>query len=745
MKRGADVSSDHHLVLTTMRLRLKRYTNANRARTRYNIGLLKNKDTLAAFQVSLSNRFQLLQDLIETEDIEAHWEHSKKLWHDTCDEVLGKKKTQHKEWISADTIQKLEVRKEKKTALNMSRTRAAKAKAQAEYTVAEKEVKRSIKKDKRDHIDNLASQAEQAAGEGNLKDLYLITKKLTGKFQQTDKPVKDKNGNPLTTTEEQLKRWAEHFRELLNRPTPEAPPDVPPAETDLPISCDEPSKAEIRKAIRALRNGKAAGPDEIPAEAIKADMETAVSILHSLFRKIWEEEEIPAQWKEGTIIKLPKKGDLRDCNNYRGIMLLSVPGKVLNRVLLERMKEAVDHKLRDQQAGFRSNRSCADQIATLRIIVEQSLEWNSPLYINFIDYEKAFDSVDRDTLWKLLRHYGVPEKITSLIRCIYQDMNCRVTHAGQLSECFEVKTGVRQGCLLSPFLFLLVIDWIMKTTTTGRNNGIQWTLLTQLDDLDFADDLALLSHNHSQMQDKTTRLENASAGVGLKINRKKTELLKINTTASTPVIVSGEPIREVESFVYLGSIIDAQGGTDRDVKARIGKARAAFVTLKNIWRAKDIKTSTKLRIFNSNVKSILLYGCETWRTTKTMQQKIQTFINTCLRHIFNIRWPEKIRNEELWEKAGQEPVVKQILRRKWGWIGHTLRKPASSTTRQALTWNPQGKRKRGRPRSSWRRDTEAELKLQGANWTGVARAAQNRVCWRGVVDGLCSAWSDGPK
>nr|KAG5691347.1 hypothetical protein BaRGS_033396 [Batillaria attramentaria] len=232
--------------------------------------------------------------------------------------------------------------------------------------------------------------------------------------------------------------------------------DIPPAETELPINCDKPSKAEIRKAIVTLRNGKAAGPDEIPAEAIKADTETAVNMLHSLFSKIWEKEEVPAQWKEGIVIKLPKKGDLRDCSNYRGIMLLSVPGKVLNRILLERMREAVDPMLRDQQAGFRRNRSCADQIASLRIIVEQSLEWNSPLYINFIDYEKAFDS------------------------CTYKDMSCRIAHAGQLSESFEVKTGVRQGCLLSPFLFLLVIDWIMKTTTTGRKNGIQWTLWAQL-------------------------------------------------------------------------------------------------------------------------------------------------------------------------------------------------------------------------------------------------------------------------
>ena len=85
-----------------------------------------------------------------------------------------------------------------------------------------------------------------------------------------------------------------------------------------------------------------------------------------------------------------------------------------------------------------------------------------PLYINFIDYEKAFDNVDRETMWKLLRHYGFPKKIISLIRCTFQDMSCKIVHAGQLSESFEVKTGVRQGCLLSPFLFLLVIDWIIK-------------------------------------------------------------------------------------------------------------------------------------------------------------------------------------------------------------------------------------------------------------------------------------------
>ena len=221
--------------------------------------------------------------------------------------------------------------------------------------------------------------------------------------------------------------------------------------------------------------------------------------------------------------------------------------------------------------------------------------------------------------------------------------------------------------------------------------------------------------------------------------------MKINTTANTPVTAGGEPIREMESFVYLGSVVDQQGGSDRDVLTNIGKTRAAFVMLKNIWASREISMRTRLRIFNSNVKPILLYGCETWRTTQTMQQKIQTFFNTCLRRIYKSQWQEKIRNKDLWKREGQEPVAEQILRRKWGWIGHTLRKPASSTTRQVLTLNPQGKRKRGRPRNSWRRDTEAELKQQGTNWTGMARAAQNRVQWRGVVDGLCSTGSDGYK
>ena len=106
--------------------------------------------------------------------------------------------------------------------------------------------------------------------------------------------------------------------------------------------------------------------------------------------------------------------------------------------------------------------------------------------------------------------------------------------------------------------------------------------------------------------------------------------------------------------------------------------------LKKVWTSKEISSETKMTIFNSNVKSVLFYGCETWKTAGKVQRRLQTFFNSCLRGIFGIRWSDRERNEVLWERTGQEPVSKQILKRKWSWIGHTLKKPPNNTTGQAL-------------------------------------------------------------
>ena len=178
-------------------------------------------------------------------------------------------------------------------------------------------------------MENLAKEAEEAAGNRNMKQLYDITKKLARKQRQAERPVKDRNGKTLVGMEQQLARWAEHFEELLNRPSPQNPPEIMEMENDLPITCEPPTKEEIRAAILKARNGKAAGPDGIPSEALKADMHTVVEMLHQLFSKIWESEDIPDNWKEGHIIKIPKKGDLSRCDNYRNITLLPTKQKYL--------------------------------------------------------------------------------------------------------------------------------------------------------------------------------------------------------------------------------------------------------------------------------------------------------------------------------------------------------------------------------------------------------------------------------
>ena len=120
------------------------------------------------------------------------------------------------------------------------------------------------------------------------------------------------------------------------------------------------------------------------------------------------------------------------------------------------------------------------------------------------------------------------------------------------------------------------------------------------------------------------------------------------------------------------------------------------------------QTEDKLRILKSNVQSVL-YAAVTWRTTDTYTQKVQAFINSCLRRILRIQWPDTISNKNLWQETGTSPIGLEIKKRCWNWIGHTLRKPTNNVTRQALRWNPQGKRKRERPRNTWRRDLEVDI------------------------------------
>jgi len=159
---------------------------------------------------------------------------------------------------------------------------------------------------------------------------------------------------------------------------------------------------------------------------------------------------------------------------------------------------------------------------------------------------------------------------------------------------------------------------------------------------------------------------------------------------------------------WAGSVLSTTGGTDQDVEARLGKARLAFRAVDKLWTSQIFGRAMKVKTFNSNVKAkaVLLYASQSWTVTQMTVDRIQVFINKCLRRILNIHWPDRITNKELWKKTSKQPVLEQLRRRKWNRIRHTLRRSDNSIAKQVLQWMPQGHRGRGRPRNTWKRNLE---------------------------------------
>ena len=243
---------------------------------------------------------------------------------------------------------------------------------------------------------------------------------------------------------------------------------------------------------------------------------------------------------------------------------------------------------------------CTDKIFVLRTIVEQSLEWNSSQYINYIDFEKAFHSIHHPSLWKIIQAYGYPQKVINILKDMYADNQCCVRYDSQHSEWFHVKTGVRQGCVISPVFFLVIIYWVMRRATAERPRGLVWGHTARLEDCDFADDIALLSHT------QTNKVNQIACSVGLKIHPNKTNVMKLKNRSATKSSIRGTELEEVKDFKYLGSYISADSDIEREISTRIGLAAAAFNKLRNISKSSLLQTNTKLTIYRSNVRSALL-------------------------------------------------------------------------------------------------------------------------------------------
>ena len=741
--RGADIGSDHDLLRGILQIRLKKQVKHEKKIPKpYAVEKLKEFDKAREYQLELQNRFQQLE---EATDLEAQWSMFATAVNQAAQKTVGRRRGSRREqWLREPTWKLIDERKIAKGRRDAALTEEERKRTDATYRQLDRQVKKGCRRDRRAWLERKGEEAEEAAGRNDARALYRIVRELTGVRSNSSMPVRDKNGKTLITSDEQEKRWVEHFRETLNQPAPTALFDFDTESADtgtLFQVCEDPiTENETKDAIKALKNNKAGGLDEIPAELLKFGEHSMIVALTRLMNRCWAARQVPLDWQRGVIVKLPKKGNLTDCYNWRGITLLSVPGKVFCTVLLRRLRQSIDSVLREEQAGFRSNRSCAEQIFTLRNIIEQCLEFQKPLAVNFIDFQKAFDSVHRESLWSIARSYGIPESFIGIFKGLYANSrSCVRTESGS-TEFFDIFSGVRQGCILSPLLFLMAVDFVLKKTADGAGRGIPWTGGSRLKDLDFADDIALLAEDSADLQELTTSLKQNAEKIGLRISTKKTKVMKISGIPgpATVIKIDQHTLDEVDHFTYLGSILSDSGDIKLDINSRIGKASAVFQRMHPIWSNSSIGTNIKLRLYKSVVLPTAIYACETWKRTATTDRCLNTFHQRCLRRILKITWQHRVRNEEVLRRAQTRTLGEIVSERRLRLAGHILRLPDHRPSKMAMSWTPPGgKRKKGRPKTTWRRTLQDDLRFAKTTWCGCQRVAEDRQRWRKLVD-LCS-------
>ena len=306
---------------------------------RYDANKLKEKNVLESFMITLQDRYQALEEESpdgeeEDEDkIEKEFHIMEEAYTKKAEEVLGRPRKKIKPWKTEESWALVDQRKEINKKILSTHSERIKKRLRTEYKEKSKEVKRSIRSDKRKWMDGITSEAEDAARKQQMRTLYRLTKVPCNERPKSSTAILDKSGNLVSGKKEIQARWTEHFREVLNR---EELTDPITMEDECvfqlgklieEIAITEPTIGEVKAAIERLKNGKSPGVDSITAELLKAYKEFSAAKVHQLEEKVWKHEKIQDKWKRGLIIKLPKKGNLKECKNWRGITLLSVVGK----------------------------------------------------------------------------------------------------------------------------------------------------------------------------------------------------------------------------------------------------------------------------------------------------------------------------------------------------------------------------------------------------------------------------------
>ena len=604
----SNVGSDHRLVASKIRLSLRKKAIPKKIQPNWSV-LRTDSNLQDKFTVAVKNRFSALstEDL---EDPETEISDPTKLYGDwikaikeTSEEQLPKIEKRQKADPSKDpriTDARSEV-KESYSSYRMDPTedhryqvKLAKDNLSKMYDVVQEE----ILEEKIVRVENSHKRAKH-------KQSWNLINEIAGRKRAAGSQIKGKDA------EERVESWKEHFKNLLGQPPSVTDEDeeIPRIHPDLNIPTNPFSRLELASAIKEIKEGKAFGEDGVAPEIFRrCDF---YDLLLKFYNNALQHGTRPDQWVEANIIPVPKKGDLTDPANYRGIALSSITAKTLNRMTLNRIRPHIEAILRINQNGFRQKRSTTSHILALRRMIEGIKDKNLPGVLLFVDFKKAFDSVHRDKLFKILIAYGIPRKIVDLIKLMYLNTKARVVTPDGETCLFDILAGVLQGDTLAPFLFIIVVDYCMRVALGNDGHTLGFTVKPRqsrripaetVTDAGFADDIALLSDLITQAQELLRRLEDSAESVGLYMNAKKTKAVVYNQDPSqTLTSKAGDPIEIVPDFVYLGAWVDS---SVRDIKIRRAKAWSACHKMKAIWNSKMSK-AMKVRLFISTVESVI--------------------------------------------------------------------------------------------------------------------------------------------
>ena len=489
---------------------------------------------------------------------------------------------------------------------------------------------------------------------------------------------------------------------------------------------------EYQKAKAAIKCGKSSGEDGIAPEVLKHV--PIDDVVLNFINEAHMSGEQPKLWRTMNIIPVPKSGDLTKTDNYRGISLSSQVAKTANRMILNRLRPILDPLLRNSQNGFRPERTTVGQILALRRILEGVRERNLSAVITFIDFQKAFDTIHRGKLMNILRAYGVPEKMVQTIEANHSQTRAKVQTCDGDTNVFEILAGVLQGDTLAPFLFIIAMDHALRLAISGREEELGLTLVPRksrrvhpimVTDLDYADDIALISDTAEKGRALLLTVEKECRKIGLKLNAKKTKVMSVNTEDKTITTADGTELESVEDFKYLGAWT---ASTEQDLKVRRALAWKALHGMRRVWSS-DMGEDLKRRLFVATVESVLLYGAETWTLTAQQEKALDGVYTRMLRMALGVTWMDHIRNVDLY---GDLPrVTDKIRERRMRLAGHCVRHPELEASKLIL-WEPtHGKARRGKKRTTYidvlRRDCLAD------NTAELKSLMMDRTVWRTAI------------